>query len=45
MCMQDMPLYELVEIDLKRQITVFKLAIHYKVYTSGNRHPGLRRFT
>ena len=40
MCMQDMPLYEYVEIDLKIQITVFKLAIHYEAYAFGNRHPG-----
>ena len=38
--MQDIALYEHVEIDLKRQITVFKLAIHYEVYASGNKHRG-----
>ena len=39
---QDMALYEHVEIDLERQITVFKLAIHYKAYASGNKHCGTK---
>ena len=35
-----MALNEHAEIDLKIQITVFKLAIHYEVYVSGTKHRG-----
>ena len=40
-----MALYEHVEIDLKRKITVFKFAIHYEAYASGKKHLELRRST
>ena len=38
MCIQDMPLYEDVEIGLKRQITVFKLVIDFEACACGNMH-------
>ena len=38
MCIQDMLLYEDVEIDLKILITVFKLVIHFEACACGNMH-------